>query len=174
METKNWKLDTTHSTIGFSIKHMMFTNVRGNFDLYEGGVTMTGDDFEQAKIEFNAEIASINTKNADRDGHLKSADFFDAEQFPNLTFKSSSIKKTGDHMYDIEGDLSMHGVTKPVQLKAVYSGLMKDPFGNIKIGLNLNGKINRKDWGLNWNAGLEAGGLLVGEEVRLDIETQLV
>lgn len=174
METKTWKLDTTHSNIGFSIKHMMFTNVKGNFETYEGGLTMNGDDFENAQLEFNADVASINTNNADRDGHLKSADFFDVEKFPALTFKSTSIRKTGDHTYDLEGDLTMRGETKKVQLKAVYSGLMKDPFGNTKIGLNINGKVNRKDWGLNWNAGLETGGLLVSEDVKFDIETQLI
>ncbi|SFJ28171.1 YceI family protein [Myroides guanonis] len=174
MEAKIWKLDTTHSNIGFSIKHMMFTNVKGSFEKYDGSLKMNESDFENAQIEFSAEIASISTNNTDRDAHLRSADFFDAEQFPTLKFKSTSIVKKGDHDYDLTGDLTIHGVTKPVLLKAEFSGLMKDPFGNTKIGLNINGKVNRKDWGLNWNAGLEAGGLLVSEDVKFDIETQLV
>lgn len=174
METKIWKLDTTHTNIGFSIKHMMFTNVKGKFDKYDGSLSMKDSDFENALIEFSAEIASINTNNEGRDAHLRSADFFDVEQFPALTFKSTSISKKGAHDYEVVGELTMHGVTKTVNLNAEFSGLMKDPFGNIKIGLNITGKVNRKDWGLNWNAGMETGGVLVSENVIFDIETQLV
>jgi polyisoprenoid-binding protein YceI len=173
MATTKWSIDPTHSEIGFKVKHMMFTNVSGTFGTYDAVITTENDNFENANIEFSADISSINTNNADRDNHLKSADFFDAENHPKLTFKATSFTKKGDD-YELIGDLSLRGVTKTVKLDAEFSGLMKDPWGNTKAGLNLSGKINRKDWGLNWNSALEAGGVLVGEEVRLNIELQLI
>ena len=133
----------------------------------------SGDNFENANFEFSANIDSISTNNTDRDNHLKSADFFDADNFPKLTFKASSFTKDGDD-YEITGDLSIKEVTKPVKFPVEFSGLMKDPWGNTKAGLNIYGKINRKDWGLNWNSALETGGVLVGEEVKLNIELQLI
>lgn len=174
METKNWKLDPTHSNIGFSIKHMMFTNVKGNFEKYEGTIVLNDTDYEHAKITFTAQIDSINTNNADRDNHLKSADFFDASQHPTLQFESTSLDKKDAHNFILNGMLTMHGTSKPVALNAEFSAPMKDPFGNTKIGLNITGKINRKDWNLNWNSTLETGGVLVGEDVKFDIEVQLV
>lgn len=174
MATTKWAIDPTHSEIGFKVKHMMFTNVSGKFETYDATIATEDENFENAKIEFSAEINSINTHNTDRDTHLKSADFFDADNHPRLTFKASSFSKIDDHNYTLAGDLSLRGVTKPVQFPVEFSGLMKDPWGNTKAGLNISGKINRKDWGLNWNAALETGGLLVSEEVRLQIELQLV
>ena len=173
MSTTKWAIDPTHSAVGFKVKHMMFTNVKGNFEKYDATIISDEADFTNATIEFSADIDSINTNNADRDTHLKSADFFDAENHPKLTFKASSFTKTGDD-YEIAGDLSMHGVTKFVKFPAEFSGLMTDPWGNTKAGLNISGKINRKDWGLNWNSALEAGGVLVSEEVKLEIELQLL
>lgn len=173
MATTKWSIDPTHSEIGFKVKHMMFTNVSGTFGTYDAVITTEDDNFENANIEFSADISSINTNNADRDNHLKSADFFDAENHPKLTFKATLFTKKGDD-YELIGDLSLRGVTKSVKLDAEFSGLMKDPWGNTKAGLNISGKINRKDWGLNWNSALEAGGVLVGEEVRLNIELQLI
>ena len=172
MSTTRWAIDPTHSSVGFKVKHMMFTNVKGNFEKYEATIISDGDDFTNASIEFSADINSINTNNADRDTHLKSGDFFDAENHPKLTFKASSFTKSGDD-YEIAGDLSMRGVTKFVKFPAEFSGLMTDPWGNTKAGLNISGKINRKDWGLNWNSALETGGVLVSEEVKLEIELQL-
>ncbi|KDN54437.1 YceI family protein [Flavobacterium seoulense] len=173
MATTKWTIDSTHSEIGFKVKHMMFTNVSGKFDSYEATITTEDDNFENASIEFSADINSINTNNADRDDHLKSGDFFDAENHPKLTFKATSFTKRGDD-FELVGDLSLRGVTKSVKLDTEFSGLMKDPWGNTKAGLNISGKINRKDWGLNWNSALETGGVLVGEEVKLNIELQLI
>mgnify|MGYP003552276873 FL=1 len=173
MATTKWAIDPTHSEIGFKVKHMMFTNVSGTFAAYDATITTEDDNFENANFEFSANIDSISTNNTDRDNHLKSADFFDADNFPKLTFKASSFTKDGDD-YEITGDLSIKEVTKPVKFHVEFSGLMKDPWGNTKAGLNIYGKINRKDWGLNWNSALETGGVLVGEEVKLNIELQLI
>ena len=173
MATTKWAIDPTHSEIGFKVKHMMFTNVSGTFAAYDATITTEEDNFENANFEFSANIDSISTNNLDRDNHLKSGDFFDADNFPKLTFKASSFTKDGDD-YEITGDLSIKEVTKPVKFPVEFSGLMKDPWGNTKAGLNIYGKINRKDWGLNWNSALETGGVLVGEEVKLNIELQLI
>jgi len=173
MATTKWAIDPTHSEIGFKVKHMMFTNVSGTFAAYDATITTEDDNFENANFEFSANIDSISTNNTDRDNHLKSADFFDADNFPKLTFKASSFTKDGDD-YEITGDLSIKEVTKPVKFPVEFSGLMKDPWGNTKAGWNIYGKINRKDWGLNWNSALETGGVLVGEEVKLNIELQLI
>ncbi|HMI08425.1 MAG TPA: YceI family protein [Flavobacterium sp.] len=174
MSTTKWVIDPTHSEIGFKVKHMMFTNVSGKFQKFEASIATEGDTFENAKIEFTGAIDSLSTGNADRDGHLLSADFFDAAQYPEITFKATAVKKVDESDYEIIGDLTLHGVTKSVKLAAEYSGQMKDPWGNTKAGFALEGKINRKDWGLNWNAALETGGVLVGEEVRLAIELQFI
>ena len=172
MATTKWSIDPTHSEIGFKVKHMMFTNVSGKFLTYDATITTEGDDFENAAIEFSGDIASIDTANADRDGHLKSTDFFDAENHPKLTFKASSFKKINDEKYEITGDLNIRGVAKTVTFPVEFSGILTDPWGNTKVGLSIEGKINRKDWGLNWNSALETGGVLVGEEVKLNIELQ--
>lgn len=168
-----WAIDPTHSEIGFKVKHMMFTNVSGKFKTYDAEITTEDDDFTRSEISFSADINSIDTNNTDRDNHLKSADFFDAENHPKLTFKSSSLTKSGDE-YQLTGELSLHGITKTVKLDAEVSGLLKDPWGNTKVAMNISGKINRKDWGLNWNSALETGGVLVGEDVKLNIELQLL
>jgi polyisoprenoid-binding protein YceI len=173
METTKWIIDPTHSEVGFKVKHMMFTNVSGKFNSYDADITTENDDFTKSQISFSANISSIDTNNADRDNHLKSADFFDAENHPKLTFVSSSLTKSGDS-YELTGDLSLHGITKSVKLEAEVSPTLKDPWGNTKVALNISGKINRKDWGLNWNSALETGGVLVGEDVKLNIELQLL
>lgn len=174
MATTKWAIDPTHSEIGFKVKHMMFTNVSGNFEKYEGTITTEDDDFENAAIEFSADVNSINTRNADRDTHLKSVDFFDVDNHPKLTFKASSFTKVDDKNYELAGDLEIRGAKKFVKFPVEFSGLMTDPWGNTKAGLIISGKINRKDWGLNWNSALETGGVLVSEEVRLNIELQLL
>lgn len=174
MSTTKWAIDPTHSEIGFKVKHMMFTNVSGSFQQFDATVETEGDDFENAKIEFSADVASVTTANADRDNHLKSGDFFDAEQFPKMTFTATSFTKESESEYELKGDLTLRGVTKPVKLDVEFGGTAKDPWGNLKAGLSATGKINRKDWGLNWNSALEAGGVLVGEEVKLVIELQFI
>lgn len=169
---KKWTIDPTHSEVGFKVKHMMFTNVKGLFNDYSADIDFN-DDLKEANLQFEAKINSIFTNNADRDNHLKSADFFDAEQYPTLNFKSTNIQGNGSE-YEITGDLTIKGITKPITLNAEFSGLMTDPWGNTKVGLNLDGKINRKDFGLTYNAALETGGVLVGEDVKLNAEIQLV
>jgi len=169
-----WAIDPTHSEIGFKVKHMMFTNVSGKFNLFDADIQNEEEQFETSAIAFSAEVNSINTGNDDRDNHLRSADFFDVENFGKLTFKSTSVRKVNEGQYEISGDLTIKDVTKNITLETEYSGLMKDPWGNTKIGLSLNGKINRKDFGLSWNAALETGGVLVGEEIKLTAEVQFV
>ncbi|MGZ9734096.1 YceI family protein [Flavobacterium sp. GNP002] len=174
MSTTKWVIDPTHSEIGFKVKHMMFTNVSGKFSKFDATIEAEDNDFENAKIEFIGAIDSVTTGNADRDTHLLSPDFFDAAQFPEIKFSATSFTKINEGEYELVGDLTLHGVTKSVKLAAEYGGLMKDPWGNTKMALALEGKINRKDWGLNWNSALETGGVLVSEEVRLNIELQFL
>lgn len=169
---KKWTIDSAHSEIGFKVKHMMFTNVKGHFNDYSAAINFN-DDLKGANLQFEAKINSITTNNADRDNHLKSPDFFDMDQYPTLNFKSTKIEGNGND-YEITGDLTIKGITKPVKLNAEFSGLMTDPWGNTKVGLNIDGKINRKDFGLTYNAALETGGVLVGEDVNLNAEIQLV
>ena len=173
MTATKWAIDPTHSEIGFKVKHLMFTNVSGKFMKFNASIE-TDHGFENSKIEFTGSVDSLTTGNTDRDAHLMSADFFDAAQFPEIKFQSTSINKLTDYDYELLGNLTMHGVTKPVTISAEYGGIMTDPWGNSKLGLSLTGKINRKEWGLNWNAPLEAGGVLVGEEIRLDIGLQFI
>ncbi|MBC7390817.1 MAG: YceI family protein [Opitutaceae bacterium] len=164
-----WVIDAAHSEIGFKVKHLMINNVRGNFKTFSGEAETSGEDFKNAKVTFTAEIASIDTDNEQRDTHLKSAEFFNSEKYPQLKFVSTSFNEN-----KMEGDLSFGSVTKPVSLDIEFGGLAKDPWGNQKAGFTVTGKINRKDWGLNWNAALETGGVLVGEMVTLNAEVQLV
>lgn len=171
----NWKIDASHSKVGFSVTHAMVTETEGKFKVYDGNVASKSEtDFANATISFSVDAKSINTDDEKRDGHLKSADFFDVEKYPQITFKSTSMKATGKNTYDLEGDLTMHGVTKKVKLKAVgASKTIKDPWGNIKYGFNVKGSLNRKDYGLMWNAVLEAGGVMVSEDVSLNINIEL-
>lgn len=174
MSTTKWVIDPTHSEIGFKVKHMMFTTISGRFSKFDATIESENNDFDNAKIEFTGAVDSISTGNADRDTHLLSSDFFDAAQFPEIKFSATSFTKINEGEYELVGDLTLHGVTKSVKLAAEYGGLMKDPWGNTKMALSLEGKINRKDWGLNWNTTLETGGVLVSEEVRLIIELQFL
>ena len=172
-----WKVDASHSKLGFSVTHMMVSETEGKFKVFDGtAVSKTDMDFTDAKIEFTADAASINTEDPKRDGHLKSPDFFDVEKFPNITFKSTSMKPDGKGKtsYILEGDLTMHGVTKKVKFLAIgASKTVKDPYGNIKNGFKVNGTINRKDFGLTWNAALEAGGVAVSDEVQIQLNIEL-
>ena len=169
-----WVIDPTHTEIGFKVKHMMFTNVSGKIDNYEATIETDGDDFANAVISFSGDATSISTGSADRDKHLLSVDFFDVEKFPKMDFSTTSFTKVDNENFELKGDLTLHGVTKPVTLAVESAGLMKDPWGNIKAAFSITGKINRKDWGLTWNAALETGGVLVSEEVRIIAEVQLI
>lgn len=169
-----WVIDPSHSEVQFKVKHLMVSTVTGSFGQYEGQLVMAGDDFEDAQISFSAEISSISTNQEQRDTHLKSADFFDADQFPQLTFTSTGMKKTGDDTYALTGDLTLHGVTKPVTLKAEYGGQMEDFYGQTKAGFELTGVIKRKEYGLNWDAVTEAGGVVVSDDVRLIMNIQVI
>ena len=172
-ETKVWTLDPTHSEIQFKVRHLMVSNVTGKFNSFEGKVETVGDDFSNASVSFSADIDSITTGNEQRDGHLKSADFFDAENHPKMTFQSTDVKKISDDEYEIKGDLTIRGVTKPVTLKAEYGGQMGDFYGNTKAGFELTGTIKRKEFGLSWDAVTEAGGVVVSDDVKLLLNVQV-
>ncbi len=172
VETK-WALDPSHSEIAFKVKHMMIANVKGLFKEFEINVTSNGVDFTDAQIDFQMKAASIETGDANRDGHLKSADFFDVENFPLITFKSNSLANINDEIYVLDGDLTIRGVTKSVKLDVEFGGILNDPWGNTKAGFTLNGKISRKEFGLVWNAALESGGVLVSDEVKIICEVEL-
>jgi polyisoprenoid-binding protein YceI len=169
-----WGIDPVHSEIAFKVKHLMITNVKGLFKEFNASVYTSGDNFITSDIEFSMNPASIDTGVADRDAHLRSADFFDVENYKEISFKGESLKKSDDETYELFGELTIKGISKKVKLDVEFGGVMKDPWGNEKAGYTLNGKINRNDWGLNWNATLEAGGLLVSNEVRISCEIQLV
>lgn len=172
-----WKVDGSHSKLGFSVTHMMVAETEGKFKIYEGTVSSkTEMDFTDANIDFSADVASINTEDEKRDEHLKSPDFFDVVKFPKISFKSTSMKPSGKgkSTYILEGDLTMKGVTKKVKLFAIgASKTVKDPYGNLKNGFKVTGLVNRKDFGLTWNAALEAGGVAVSELVKLDLNIEL-
>ena len=172
MSTTIWNLDPTHSELTFKVKHLMISNVKGSFTKFNAKIE--GDNFETSKITATVDATSVFTNNTDRDGHLKSADFFEVETYPELKFESTSITKTDDGEYTLIGDLTIKGITKSVELDVEFGGFMKDPYGNEKAGFSFEGKINRKDFGLNWNAALETGGVLVSDEVKIAAEVQFV
>lgn len=173
MATTNWTLDPTHSELQFKVKHLMITTVTGSLNVLSASLTSTSDDFENAQVKFEAETASINTGNTDRDNHLKGGDFFNADEFPKISFESTSLTKDGGD-YTLKGDLTLKGVTKPVKLDVEFGGIATDPWGNTKAGFTISGKINRTDFGLSWNAALETGGVMVSEEVKILGELQFV
>lgn len=173
MATSTWVIDPTHSEVQFKVKHLVISTVTGSFKSFEGSVQTEGDSFEGASISFTADVNSIDTNMEQRDGHLKSADFFDAENFPKLSFASTSFVSKGDDEFTLTGDLTLRGVTKSVTLAVNYGGQMVDFYGNTKAGFELNGKINRKDFGLNWGAVTEAGGVVVSDEVKLHFNIQV-
>ena len=174
MSTTKWSLDPTHSELGFKIKHLMISNVSGNFNKFEVVAETRGDDFTNANVTVNIEVDSINTNNVQRDEHLRNADFFEAEKYPKIAFRSTKIEKVDDETFNLLGNLTIKETTKPVKLVLEYSGVTKDPYGNLKAGFSLNGKINRKDFGVSYNATLETGGVMLGEELKINGEIQLV
>lgn len=173
MATSKWQLDKSHSGITFSVRHMMITNVRGSFNEFDAEVTADTDNLAattNAVVTINAN--SIDTKDEGRDGHLRSPDFFNVEQHPQITFKSTSLTHKGGENYELTGDLTIAGVTKSVKLQTEISGPAKDPWGNTKMGVVADGTVNRSDFGLTWNAALETGGFLVGDAIKLHIELE--
>jgi polyisoprenoid-binding protein YceI len=167
-----WNLDTTHSAVDFSVRHLMISTVKGRFKTFTGSGETT-DDGTLKSVEMSIDVTSIDTNVVDRDNHLRSADFFDVEKFPTMTFKSTKISQQGTDL-EITGDLPIHGVTKPLTLTGELVRPMTDPWGNSRAALTVATKINRKDWGLGWNMALEAGGFVVGDEIKLSIEVEAV
>jgi len=174
MATTKWILDPTHSEVQFKIRHLMITHVTGSFGKFSADVETTDENFETAKINFSAEVDSITTNNEQRDGHLKSADFFEASKFPTLTFVSTKFERISGEEYQLSGDMSFHGITKNIKLHVEHGGVIKDPWGNTRTGFTVEGKINRKEFGLVWNAATEAGGLVVGEEVKIHVSVEFI
>lgn len=172
MAKQQWAVDAAHSSLDFSIKHMVIARVKGTFHNFEASIDADPEDLTTAVIGFAVEVGSIDTRNADRDNHLKSPDFFDVEQHPKMTFQSTKIVKKGDGKYDVTGDMTIHGTTRPETFAVTFEGNATDPWGNQKTGFSGVGTINRSDYGLTWNAALETGGVLVGDQVQVSIEIE--
>jgi polyisoprenoid-binding protein YceI len=169
-----WKIDPSHSEIGFKVKHLVISTVSGKFTSFEGSIESSKDDFTDGKIKFTGDVNSINTGNEQRDGHLKSADFFDAANHSKITFVSTGIKKTGETDYKVSGNLTIRGITKPIDLDVEFGGIQKDFSDNDVAGFELRGKIRRLEFGLHWNAATEAGGIIVSDEVKLVVNVEVV
>ncbi|MFL5763784.1 MAG: YceI family protein [Bacteroidia bacterium] len=173
-EVKMWAVDPTHSSVHFAVKHMVISKTKGAFGNYSIKAETKGSDFENSKIELEIEVNSIDTKMADRDNHLRSADFFNAEQFPVIRFVSTEMKKISDEEYLLSGNITIKDITKPITFNVSYGGQTLDPWGNLRTGFTLEGKIDRFDFGLTWNTLLETGGAMVGKEVKLEAEIEMV
>jgi polyisoprenoid-binding protein YceI len=174
MSKVKWSVDPSHSSLDFSIRHMMIAKVKGTFHSFDATVEADPADLTTADILVTVDLSSIDTRNTDRDAHLRSADFFDVENFPKMTFQSTKITKTGDGEYNVTGDLTLHGVTKPETLSVTFEGAGKDPWGNEKVGFSGQGSIKRSDFGLTYNAALETGGVLIADEVKISLEIEAV
>jgi polyisoprenoid-binding protein YceI len=173
--TTTWNIDPAHTVAQFKVKHMMISNVRGQFSAVKGALTLDEKTLSNSRVEASIDVASIDTREAQRDAHLKSADFFDVEKFPTMSFKSTRIRRAGDGELAVDGDLTIHGVTRNVEFTVEGpTPAAKDPWGNTRLGLSAVTKINRKDFGLTWNAALETGGILVGEEVTITLDVQFI
>ncbi|WP_405100591.1 YceI family protein [Oceanobacillus sp. FSL H7-0719] len=174
MSKTKWNLDAVHSEVGFSVKHMMISKAKGTFDKFDAVVEADVEDLTSATVEVTIDAASINTRNEDRDNHLRSGDFFDTENHPTITFVATDIKSTGGNEYDVTGDLTIRGTTKPVTLDVTFEGQSKDPMGGATVaGFSGLTKISREEFGLTWNAALETGGVLVSDEVKINFELEL-
>ena len=169
-----WAIDTMHSEVQFKVKHLVISTVTGSFNQFTAELEADKEDFTDAKVTFSADVDSIDTNNAQRDGHLKSDDFFAAASHPKLTFASTSLAKKSGNDYVLKGDLTIRGTTKPVELAVDFGGVAKDPYGQTKVGFEATGKINRKDFGLAWSAVTEAGGVVVSDEVKLILNIQFI
>ncbi|MEO5968413.1 MAG: YceI family protein [Bdellovibrionia bacterium] len=171
----HWEIDPTHSSINFSVKHMMIAKVHGGFTVVSGKLLLDRHDLKKSSIEASIHADSIDSHEAKRDEHLRSVDFFDVQKYPLITFKSKRFELSGDEQYKVIGDLSIHGISKEIILEVDAPAIeLKDPWGNIKMGASASTKIKRKDFGLTWNAALEAGGLLVGDDVAVTLDIQFV
>jgi len=169
-----YKIDAAHSEINFKVKHLMITNVTGTFKQFSAIMESSAADFSDAQITFEADVNSISTNNDQRDGHLKSDDFFNAETYPKLTFVSNKLDKKSDSDYTLTGNLTIRNITKEVSLQVSFGGTMTDPWGQQKAGFEINGSINRKDFDLKWTATTEAGGIVVSDEVKLQLAVQMI
>jgi len=167
-----WKLDHSHSNVKFTVTHLVISEVDGSFKKFDGNLTASKDDFSDAQISFSVDVRSINTDNDMRDDHLRGDDFFNAEKYPEMTFVSTSMKKTGDNTYKLTGDLTIRDVTKPITFDVVYGGTVVDPWGSTKAGFKAIGTINRFDYNLKWNTLTEAGGAVVGADVKITINAE--
>ena len=175
MTSTKWVLDPTHSEIQFKIRHLMISNVTGQFTKFEVSAETDGEDFSNAKVSFTAEVDSVTTGNEQRDGHLKSADFFDAAKFPQIKFVATKYESVdNDGSYELYGDLTIRDVTKSVKLDVEFGGIAKDPWGNTRAGFEINGKVNRKEFGLQWHAVTEAGGVVVSDDVKIHCAVELI
>jgi polyisoprenoid-binding protein YceI len=174
MATTQWSFDPTHSELGFKIKHLMLTNVSGSFKNFQVDLKTEGDDFTTAQIVAKADMNSISTNNDQRDAHLRTSDFFEAEKYPEMVFQSTRVEKVDDETLLVRGDLTLKGITKPVTLTVEHSKLMKDPWGGERTGFVVTGKIKRSEWGVTFNGVLETGGVMLGEEVKIYSEIQFV
>jgi polyisoprenoid-binding protein YceI len=174
MATSKWTLDPTHSEIQFKVKHLMISTVTGSFKQFEGSVEIEGEDLTTAKVRFTADVNSIFTNNEQRDAHLKANDFFDAENHPQLIFESDKLEKIDDEEYKLYGTLTLRGNSKRIALDVDFGGFAQDPWGNARAGFSVKGKINRKDFGVSFSMVSETGGVLLGEEVKLQAEVQFV
>ena len=168
-----WTVDKSHSKVQFSVTHLIISEVTGQFKSFDAGIEASKEDFSDAKIEFSADVNSINTDNEGRDKHLKSDDFFNAEKFPKITFVGKSFKKIGDKNYKLVGNFTIRDVTKEITLDVVYNGSVKDPWGNTKAGFKIKGEINRFDYNLKWNALMEAGGAVVSKDVSIVVDLEI-
>ena len=168
-----WDIDSSHSTAQFSVRHLMISNVRGEFSGVKGAINLDDKDIAKSTVEATVDATTINTRDEKRDGHLKSPDFFDVAKFPTLSFKSSKVEKAGKDKYKVHGDLTIHGVTKAVVLMVEGSAEQKDPWGNTKRGFEATTKVNRKDFGLTWNKALETGGVVVGDAVAITLDLEV-
>ncbi|MBG9375448.1 polyisoprenoid-binding protein [Panacibacter sp. DH6] len=167
-----WNVDNAHSNVKFTVTHLVISEVEGYFKNFKGSITSNNADFNDASVDFSVDINSINTDNENRDKHLKSDDFFNAEQYPNMTFKSTSFKKVSGNKYKLTGNLTIRNITKTVTFDVTYGGTVKDPWGNIKVGFKATTVINRFDYNLKWNTVTEAGGAVVGKDVTIDLKLE--
>jgi polyisoprenoid-binding protein YceI len=172
--TTKWILDQTHSDLGFKIRHLMISNVSGLLKNFSAEIETQGDDFSTASIVLTADMSSITTNNEQRDAHLRTSDFFGTELYPELKFVSTNIQRADEDSFTVNGDLTMKGKSNPVSLNVEFNGITKDPWGNQRAGFSINGKINRSDWGINFNSLLETGGVALSEEVKINSEIQFV
>jgi polyisoprenoid-binding protein YceI len=170
----SWSIDNTHTTLEFSVRHLGVSSVKGTFHDLKGEVELNEEDLTKSAGRVEIAVASIDTRDANRDAHLRSPDFFDADQFPTATFESRRITHLGGERYEVEGDLTLHGVSRPVTLQAELSEFIDDPWGNRRAGISVSGEINRTDFGLTWNQVLEAGRLVVGEKVKIHADSEIV